>query len=316
MEYIGSVNFDLVQISTCRARPAAAGDYTISELLEEIVGYAKRYFESDDLQSRWRSLGKELKLDVQFLYNTSVGESVGLKSMGDIESVIDTYTDISQNAVHDSVNLLKGEERKETVNLYRALEYASKLRVEMENTGKVTVQQICDIHRVLMTELRSDAGEIRKHDVYTVCKDGEIHLYPEPVVAEQILYACVDHHCIQMSRLEKLPIDELLSLENVEFIFKRAARLLFDFVDAHPFGDGNGRTCRLLANYVTSLITPFPVTPTCGGKNMKEDYLKAIIECRDHRDKGPGALASMLIVDTWRGWERFFQSIDSTCNES
>lgn len=305
MEYIGSMNYDLAKIPTWKG---AAVGRTISELLEEIVGYARRYFESDELQSRWRSLCKGL--DVEFLRKTSVGESLGLESVKDIESAIDAYTENGHGTVHDSVNLLKGEERKETVNLYRALEYASKLQEEMENTGKLTVQQICDIHRVLMTGLRSDAGEIRKHDVFTVCKNGEFHFYPEPIVAEQILYACVDHHCIQMSRLEKLPIDELLSLENVEFIFKRAARLLFDFVDAHPFGDGNGRTCRLLANYVTSLITPFPVTPTCGGENMKEDYLKAIIECRDHRDKGPGALASMLIVDACRGWKRLFQSIN------
>ena len=303
MEYIGSTNFHLVKIPTCKARSAAAGDYTISELLAEIVEYGRRYFdESDDLKPRCHSLGKEL--DVEFLYKTSVGESVGLQSVEDIESAIDAYTDNNANVLKEE------EERKETINLYRALKYANKLHEEMKNTGLLTVQQICDIHRVLMTGLRNDAGEIRKHDVFTVCKDQEIHLYPAPLVAEQILYACVDHHCIQMSRLEKLPVDKLMSLENVEFIFKRAARLLFDFVDAHPFGDGNGRTCRLLANYVTSLITPFPVTPTCGEKNMKGDYLKAIIECRDHRDKGPGALASMLIMDTWKGWKRLFQNIN------
>ena len=162
-----------------------------------------------------------------------------------------------------------------------------------------------------MAGLRDDAGEIRKYDVFALYEDKEIHLYPDSIVAEQILYACVDHHCIQMSRnLAALSPNKQLSTTNVEFIFKCAARLLFDFVDAHPFGDGNGRTCRLLANYVISLITPFPVVPCCGeGGNMKDDYLKAIIECRDHREKGPGALASMLIEDTWRGWKRLFQSI-------
>ena len=299
MEYIGSINFNLVELPTRIAKPATAGYYTISELLAEIVEYGRRYFESYDFKSRCRPLGKIMA--VEFVYKTSVGESVGLQSMADIEAVIDAYNS------NDSINkVLKEEERKETINIYRALEYVSELRDEMENTGILTVQKICDIHRVLMTGLRNDAGEIRKYDVFTVCKDKKIHFYPEPVIAEQILYACVDHHCIQISRLTKLSVDELLSLENVKLIFKRAARLLFDFVDAHPFGDGNGRTCRLLANYVTSLITPFPVTPTCGeGENMKDDYLKAIIECRDNRDKGPGAMASMLIEDTWRGWKKF-----------
>ena len=111
-----------------------------------------------------------------------------------------------------------------------------------------------------------------------------------------------------MSYLTNSP-DELLSTSKVELLFKRAARLLFDFVNAHPFADGNGRTCRLLANYVISLIMPFPVTPCGEGGNIKDDYLKAIIECRDHREKGPGALASMLIEDTWRGWKYLFQDV-------
>ena len=303
MEYIGSTNFELAKLPTWK-NGAAAADYKISDLLVDIVEFCKKYKSyrlSSKLQSRVRSL------TVEFVYKTSVGESVGLQSREDIEAVIDAYT--NNTVTSNGAKLLKKEdERKETLNIYKALKYADELHEEMNNTGLLTVQQICDIHRVLMTGLRKDAGEIRKHHVYTSCK-GEIHFYPQPHIAEQIFYACVDHHCIQMSHLANLPI-ELLSTSEVELIFKRAARLLFDFVDAHPFADGNGRTCRLLANYVISLITPFPVTPTCGEEeNIKDDYLEAIIECRDHRDKGPGALASMLIEDTWRGWKSLFQSI-------
>ena len=306
MEYLGSTKFDLVELATWKARPIAAN--TISELVADIVEYGRKYYLCPEFQSRCRSLTKTMA--VEFVHKTSVGESVGLQSMEDISAVINAYTN-DHNTVNSGAKLLKEEEGKETINIYRALEYVNKLHKEMKNTGILTVQQICDVHRVLMTGLRNDAGEIRKHDVFTWCKDNEFHFYPEPIVAEQILYACVDHHCIQVSPLAKLSVDELLSPEKVEFIFKRAVRLLFDFVDAHPFADGNGRTCRLLANYAVSMITPFPVTPTCGeDKNMRDDYLKAIIECRDHRDKGPGALASMLIEDAWRGWKRLFQNIN------
>lgn len=311
MEYVGDVNYNLVELQTWKIEPAAPADYNeISELLTEIVQYRRRYDNlPPEVKANCASIFAEMELE--FVHKTSVGESVGVQSKEDAKAVIDTYKSGSDINL---VQLLKEEERmRETVNIYRALEYASKLREEMKNTGILTVQQICDIHHVLMTGLRDDAGEIRKYDVFALCKNKEIHLYPEPAVAEQILDACVDHHCIQMSHkfAAASSPNELLSTTNVEFIFKRAARLLFDFVDAHPFGDGNGRTCRLLANYVTSLITPFPVVPCCGeGGNMKDDYLKAIIECRDHRDKGPGALASMLIEDTWRGWKRLFQNIE------
>ena len=309
MEYIGTLKFDLVELPAWKSTPDSSSYNKMSELLADITEYKRRYDTlSPEVRSSCNSVFAKTMV-VEFVHRTNVGESVGLQSREDVEAVIDAY--INSRDV-DSSRVMKKEEVTETVNIYRALEYVSKLHEEMENTGKLTVQQICDIHRVLMAGVRGDAGEIRKYDVFALCKNEEMHLYPEPAVAEQILYACMDHHCIQMSHkfAAASSPNELLSTTNVEFIFKRAACLLFDFVDAHPFGDGNGRTCRLLANYVTSLITPFPVVPCCGeGGNMKDDYLKAIIECRDHRDKGPGALASMLIEDTWRGWKRLFQSI-------
>jgi len=308
MEYIGSVNFELVELTNWKQRgkvaELSAGIDRISQLVADIVEFKKRY---DSLSPDLRSLcnSKVQQMAVEFVYKTNVGESVGLQSKESIRVVLDEWSSPTRKNI---------KEKTETINIFRALEYAKKLHEEMQNSGKLTVQQICDLHRVLLTELRDDAGEMRKHNVYTSYGEhGTIHLYPEFAIAEKIFYACVDHHCIQMSRLAELPPDELLSARNVEFIFKRAARLMFDFVDAHPFGDGNGRTCRLLANYVISLITPFPVAPSYGEEGeMKDIYLKAIIECRDHRDKGPGALASMLIEDTWRGWKKLFESFNQT----
>jgi len=311
MEYVGSVNFELVELTNWKAEHLCSD--RISQLVAEIVEFKKKYDSlSHDFRTQYSSLLTQMA--VEFVYKTNIGESVGLQSKESTRVAIDEYSKDYKvdNSFSDVGPMSKDKEKTETVNIFKALEYVHKLHDEMENTGEITVEQICDLHRVLMFGLRDDAGEIRKHGVYTSYgKDRAIHLYPQPAFAEQLFHACVDHHCIQISRLAKFSPDELLSTTNVEFIFKRAARLLFDFVDAHPFGDGNGRTCRLLANYVISLITPFPVVPSCGeGQEMKENYLKAIIECRDHRDKGPGALASMLIEDTWRGWKKLFESFN------
>ena len=60
--------------------------------------------------------------------------------------------------------------------------------------------------------------------------------------------------------IKKLSSIEKNSQEEVDHVFKCASRLLFDFVDTHPFLDGNGHMCRLLASYVLNLITPFPVS--------------------------------------------------------
>ena len=99
-------------------------------------------------------------------------------------------------------------------------------------------------------------------------------------------------------------------MEAFGYLFKCAAQLLFDFVDAHPFGDG--RMCCLLANYVLSLITPFPVAPydSGEGRSGRKDYVDAIVECRKNRDKGPGTLAAMLIEGTWRGWKILLEKHD------
>ena len=206
------------------------------------------------------------------------------------------------------------KDRLVTVNVYEALNHFFGLHAdeEMSHTGKLTVQQICDIHRILMAQLRDDAGEPCKGEAYVTCRNDEDYFYPEPLVANQLFYACMDHHCEHMTQYCQKFTEKGPDVEVFGFLFKCAARLLFDFVDAHPFGDGNGRMCRLLANYVLSLITPFPVAlySSGEGRSGREDYIDAIVECREHRDKGPGTLAAMLIEGTWRGWKSLFRILE------
>ena len=84
--------------------------------------------------------------------------------------------------------------------------------------------------------------------------DGGQHYYPPPDKVEDLFYWAIDRHNIYMDLVKDMNTEE-----KVPYIFKCAAWLLFTVVDIHPFVDGNGRLCRLLANYVLSLITPFSV---------------------------------------------------------
>ena len=148
-------------------------------------------------------------------------------------------------------------------------------------------------------------GKLRKGEVCTRTEEG-IHYYPKPYDSENRLYSLIDHHTRYM---ENRPQDED---EDIEYMFKCAALLLFSFVDAHPFGDSNGRMCRLLANHVLSLITPFPVGlyhKTHPGRSERKDYIDAIIDCRNHPDKGPGKLAAMLVEGAWKGWKSLFENV-------
>ena len=108
-------------------------------------------------------------------------------------------------------------------------------------------------------------------------------------------------------------IKKQATLEETIIIFKCAAWLLYEVVSLHPFYDGNGRICRLLANHVLSLITLFPVTIYHANSTdrNRDDYIQAIIQGRDNPEEGLGKLASMLIEGAYIGWKELFRYLES-----
>lgn len=311
-DYVGRLDFSFTELPKWRKDE----EERTSKLLSDIVDFFKRYEKLPQVAKKFCTTGFAQLMTVKFVFNVNVGESVGTQTESGTQAVLEDYIErrITKQASNGSKQeaVLKANDRLVTINVYEALKQFFELQKEMSNTGKLTVQQICEIHKVLMNGLREDAGEIRKGFAY-VSWNGEDHVYPEPTVAEQLFYASIDHHCKHMTQYHKKLVEETPNVESFGYLFKCAARLLFDFVDAHPFGDGNGRMCRLLANYVLSRVTPFPVSPYSSGaegRSGREDYLEAIVECRSHRDKGPGTLAAMLIEGTWRGWKSLFDNLE------
>ena len=303
--YVGLLNFNFTEFPQWRKSKEGT-----SKLLAEIVDFFKRYEQLPQVAKQFCKTSFVPLMTVKFVFNVNVGESVGTQTENGTQAVLDDYR-INKETSNGSTEResVKEKDSLVTINVYEALKQFFELHKEMANTGKLTVTLVCDIHRVLMNGLHKDAGELRKARAYAM---GDDHVYPEPIVAELLFNACIDHHSIHMSYYHKELAEKAPSVESFGYLFKCAARLLFDFVDAHPFGDGNGRMCRLLANHVLSLITPFPVSPYSSGegRSRREDYLDAIIECRSHRDKGPATLTAMLIEGTWRGWKNLFDNLE------
>ena len=195
----------------------------------------------------------------------------------------------------------------EKSNTYKAMcHLQDEIHKEMK-TGLLTVQLVCDVQRILMTGLHRDAGQPRECPAYVEWED-DIHHYPDPQKALLMLQGIIDRHNVNMDKKPLIP-----SIDETEYIFKCAAWLLFEFVNnSHPFGDGNGRMCRLLANYVLSLITPFPVSlyhTKCPDRCTRSDYLEAIVECRKNPEQGPQKLAAMLVEGAWKGWKKLFEAL-------
>ena len=278
---------------------------TTTDMIEQITKRRVEYIKLPEHAKNFCTEQFARAMAVDYIHNLNVGELVGTQSQEDTKEVLKKIFD--KSSVDDTGKGATRSER-ETMNTYEALKLFHKKHEKMADTGLLTVPEICDIHRVLLHGVHADCGKIRTKDAYTNWHDGP-HFYPSPEEAEALFYALIDHHNVYM---ETCQLNES-SIEYTAFIFKCAARLLFEFVDTHPFGDGNGRMCRLLANYVVGLITPFPVSlyhTQNQARSGRDDYLNAIVHCREHPHEGPRGLAAMLVEGAWRGWESLFNNLE------
>ena len=310
MAYNSVLNFDL-------------DGQTVDEMIDEIVEKRKKYNElKTSVKDRCRGFTRIMA--VNFVYQSNKAECVGTQTFDGTRKLLDRY--LTSEVGHQEDDSALSESDRGSVNNWRALRESFYGPSDEESSGDhdweklresglLTVPVVCDLHAILLKGLKTDdGGQIRKKtgnregEVY-VEYQGKLHTYPSPEVVEHKLYNIVDRHNIHMKGIKK----QTTSRENTIYIFKCAAWLLYEVVSLHPFYDGNGRICRLLANHVLSLITPFPVTiyhKNSADRN-RDVYIQAIIYCRENPDKGPGKLAAMLIEGANIGWKELFRYLES-----
>ena len=289
-------------------------DKKSEELVRGISDYIDQYEALPDSSKEfckkkfWRAMA------VDYIFNLNVGELVGTQTKKDTKRVLEElWTNRAGSAPATRIVDNKEREirRKETMNTYNAMEMLhQEIRNEMEDSGLLTVQRVCDVHKVLLDGLHNNNGNLRRTDVYTRY-NGEVHYYPPVDTAEQRFYDSVDSHNEYMDQLFKANTSVSKYQRTANF-FKCAARLMFELVDAHPFSDGNGRMCRLLANHVLSHITPFPVVlyhSKHPNRCSRIDYIEAIVKCRNSPNEGPSDLAAMLVDGAWIGWKCLFDNL-------
>ncbi len=239
---------------------------------------------------------KERHFLVDFVHQSNVGEDLGTRTVKETNATL-----LEENSYQ---NLPENRKQIETTNTFRALNHMCQLHKEMDGTGLITVQQICDIHRILMRGLHCKAGEVRDSDVYTITNDGERYFYPSSYIVEDMLYSIIDQHNSHMIKLQQQDSSLTTTHDKLQYLVKSAAWLLFNFVDAHPFSDGNGRMCRLLAGYTMMVLNPFPVHPYHkNGPNCREDYIDAIVSCRRSTHREPSRLAALVLDALYDGWQ-------------
>ncbi len=91
---------------------------------------------------------------IRYVHHSNVGESVGSQAFGDS---LELLKDALWNAGAPSD---RSEDQLEFINTYRALKkFYDDVGKEMERTGCLTVQQLCDVHNVLLENLHLDNGK-------------------------------------------------------------------------------------------------------------------------------------------------------------
>ena len=151
------------------------------------------------------------------------------------------------------------------------------------------------LHKTLMNKLILTNGKLRseleaENEVSAERPDGSTHHYPHHTRVGSMLTGVIDQHNIHMAN-----IPEAMA-EKVPFVIKSAVWLLAQLISIHPFVDGNGRMCRLLASHILSQIIPFPVHTYKTGDIDRQHYIKAIISCQD--DNGDLEQLAALLVDS------------------
>lgn len=110
------------------------------------------------------------------------------------------------------------------------------------------------------------AGEFRT----TAAHSGTGYIYPEASIIPQRLEEIVSNFNTALSS-KQTPS------------FSLAADLLYQFVTLHPFSNGNGRMCRLLAAYaVLAAGEPFLVNLSNGHKKTRQQYQQVLRHADKH----------------------------------
>lgn len=174
------------------------------------------------------------------------GKPAALKPMQDHFMVLDYF-----KALQFTLNLAK-EKKLLTVSLIQSI--ASQVKT---NTGE-TVNTILGTYDTAKGDFRT--GTVRAGN----------RTFPD----YKKVPALVKKLCEQTN-------EEIKKVKTFEEKCNLAFKVHFDFVSIHPFGDGNGRTSRLLMNYIQAW---FNLPPSIVFKQDRIKYVEALESARNKED--------------------------------
>jgi Fic family protein len=291
-----------------------SGEKTTSSLFKDILIWKGNF---DRLSQQDQSSFKDaftLCMNIEYVYQSNIAENIGVQTYEGTKDVLERNVHVGVAGAKEN-----SKEEKETVNTAKAYMALRAAHQAMQTTGKLTIDVVCKLHKELMSELRVDAGSIRKIDAYNRLPDDSLYFYTKPDVAKPKLISLLHQHNIHMEIYAKSG-KEWIPGEQYIYLCKCAAWLMFHFMEIHPFSDGNGRLGWLLVNYIISLINPFPVhlysINKFSAQERQTHFREALNACRKNPKDGPKDLAALFVEGLWCGWSKCTRAQEMRLNAS
>jgi Fic family protein len=170
-----------------------------------------------------------------------------------------------------------------------------------ERPNLITQESIKLLHKTIAEDLLPDdvpvpAGEYRNYNNITIGDTGLV--FP----AAELLDDCMEEFCKNSNIL----INDLLDKKRSD-VFYISAKISYDFVRIHPFGDFNGRISRILLNIILWIYNiPFPIALR-GNKKEKHRYLYSLKSADNNNIIPYSALIAKRILETFQEFDKNIQ---------
>lgn len=285
-------------------------DISIEEMIAEILSHVKKWEEMKDRYDEKLINKVQKEFLVEFIFHVNMEEESGFSTFEETDEFLTHFYARGGN----SQRRLSMREQ-ETLNLGNAYEHLlARINSEEEPSdyGLMEVNLLRETHEKLMKDIEIPEGYTKpgifsNRSRKTEYK-GEEYEYQKPEDMESAVYKLLDQCNIMFDHCIKGGLEDS---DDLYCLFKTCAWFLFEFLDLHPFSDGNGRLCRILCSYMLSKFTRFP-TPMYNvwTNSCKENYKDALVAARKSDDRHPCALTTMIIECSYQGWKKFKDAIE------